>query len=203
MNNLNDFIKGIKVPGLSREIFYFMSGFLFLLILNYLFKPDLLAFPNILHFGKIGLAMAIIVFSYFLARVCREIGATINSLVFFLLRNEKMMYIKKYKKELHDFINEKQINLGGLGTFHFDELHTFVYKDDGLHLMYERSVQHIILVNIFLGFSFILGIFYSYFVFIITFILIIESLTNQFEMCEKQINLSNYIESQKQKSQVK
>ena len=49
--DISNFLNQIKVPGIFRDILYFISGFLILLIINFLYKPDINSYPNLNYFN--------------------------------------------------------------------------------------------------------------------------------------------------------
>ena len=195
--NWKDLVKEMKIPGLTREIMYFISGFFLLLIINFLFKPNLLSFPNLAYLQNFGIAVALSTASYFLARGCREIGFLVVIFLIFLCNENKFSKYREYVTDLNDYINGKSVTIDDSRNVNHSELHAFIHNEQGINFSFERNVQHLIFIEIFLGFSIILAIFYSCWLLIASIILGIYAIIVQFELWGTQVDVAGYLHSRK------
>lgn len=203
MKDLSELFKQLRVPGLTREIFYFLSGFLFLLILNLVVDFNLQNYPNYSYLGGFGTAVAIFTISYFLSRTCKEVGHLVLTLFLNLLRRNKIVNIKKYINNLKSYINKIPVKIGGSIDINHMELDSFIYDSEGINFVVERQVQHAMLVEAFLGFSLLLVILYSPLVLFISVVLLLYSLSCQVNIQSQRVEIAEFFHQVKKKIQNK
>ncbi|MFA6301122.1 MAG: hypothetical protein WC609_02095 [Candidatus Paceibacterota bacterium] len=80
-----------------KEILYLTQGMVFLFILNLFFKFDIENIPNFQSVTPNEKFIILIILSYFLARICREMGKFFVYLIYFVIKkNRKKRLIKKF-----------------------------------------------------------------------------------------------------------
>jgi hypothetical protein len=184
--NLLDMLKDFKGNEFLREFYYFMSGFLMILILNLLLKPRLELYPNFKYLGDIGKIVSIIIISYFFSRLCCEIGnILVNTFIFLFVKNKKSV-IKEYFDKVKKYINQEPTILAKTSDINHMELHNFIYNNKGICSLYERNIQFLIFEKTFLGFLFLLIIFYFY-TLIPFFLLLIKIIIDEVEINELKV----------------
>lgn len=94
---------------------------------------------------------------------------------------------------MDDFINSKAHLIGNSRDVSQSELNLFITENKGINFLFERSVQYEIITEIFTGFTFILGIIFSFYFYLVTIFLVISALTNQLNIWENRVDIAEHL----------
>lgn len=200
MNNLSELLKNIPRNGLMRELLYIVAGLFLLIILNYLYSPSSASYPNWIYLPDYAKVVVVIVVAYFLARACNKIGELITRFSIYLLGNNKIDNSKIYFRKVRRFLN------GEIPAWIYDEcdlngaeINEFILTREGISFLHERNAQYAILSSTLLGFTFLLGVFYSAYLFIALMIILMFDIDHRYKMWRSRIEIIRFLRKEKEK----
>ncbi len=192
MKDLFELFKDTKFNSIPRDLFYIFLGFLYLLISNFVFKPDIKSYPNFSELNSTLKILSIIVSSYFFTILLIEIGDFFENIFKFLFRDNKIDIIKEYLSKIKKHtINKLPAPIKESKSVSHFELDSFILKEIG-YSFGERNIQLRITKITSLGFCFILSLFYSPYFFILSFILLISNIQTELSIFESRLKIAQY-----------
>lgn len=192
MKDILNTLKELRVNNLSRDLYYVASGIFSLLILNFLFKPDINLYPNLSYFSNLERFLSLIIVSYFFSRICNELGILLGAFVKSLLINNKYLRIKNHFKKIKVYINQEPGKIQNTNEITNTELDDFISNNEGMACVHERKIQNIIFSNTLIGFLLILSLTYSLYILIITLFVLIKSLSSEIDLAYEKIEIAKF-----------
>jgi hypothetical protein len=193
MNNILEVFKNINSNGWRRDIMYVVYGYIILIILDFLFNFNNTFYPNWTNYNQYAKALAIITLAYLIARIFNEIGVGVKGFIYFILSNDKISKIKVYLSNLIDFINLKPHPVTKTADISHSHLEHFISESSGLSFLFDREIQLSIMENVYLGFTFTLGLFYNPFLFLISFIFLYFSIKTDLKIWDLKKDTAQFL----------
>jgi len=201
MNNLTEILKTTKIYFLSRDLFYCLSGLFLFSILNFIFRPSLQSFANWAVLSTLERDVIILVMAYFFSRICSEISGGLIFLVEVVFTKDKCLKLKKIIEGHYRFLNSEpedvvvsKVNIDNV------EIEHFITKTEGLSPLYERRNQTLILLKVFLGFCFFLGVVYKSLFLILSLILLCVVMCERYSIFKLKLEIARFFMAIKNKA---
>lgn len=191
MTNLAEAFKEIKGNHLLIELLYCVTGLFLVLVLNYLYAPTSEVYPNWIYFNETQRAVTILIFAYFLARICNEIGRFVLSFGLFCLKNDKRKYFKNRVRDLKECINNEVRTLDPERLNHA-EIDDFIHNHSGIAFDFSRYKYSVLVKKIVLGFLVGLSFFYSPYVLILSLLLWLNTIFEIVMARERRIEVAAF-----------
>ena len=193
---LIELLKEIGGNKISRDLYYCISGIFMLLVLNFLFQPAQDFYPNWAYFSSLAKGVSIFILSYFLARLCNEIGILLTNSMYFFFKKDKLNSLKRFLEKIIERINSESVSIKRDSVISDTELEYFI-DSKGASILYERKIQNLILEEIFLGFSVILFFYYSPYIIFITILLLLKTVLSDNEISDHKHDVASFMISEK------